>query len=84
MNGKRPMLHRNKTAGGAFGRLNLLRAIFSSVDRDLVERPRHVAVDEMLDAAAAAWTAPRYAYGESESVSLAEPDAGGSTASIVF
>jgi len=84
MNERRPMLHVKKSAAGLVERRHLLQSFLPSIDRHLAERPRGVAADDLLDAAAAAWTALRYAKGESESVCLPERDARGLAASIVF
>lgn len=84
MNGKRSLLHGKKSAAGAVERLNLLRRVFPSIDRHLAERPRDFAADDLLDAAAAAWTALRFAKGESESVASPERDARSLAASINF
>lgn len=66
MAGRVPLLHSKKTAAGKAERLSLLRAHFGrAVDRMLSERPRKdCAADDVIDAAAATWTALRIAAGE--------------------
>jgi predicted RNase H-like nuclease len=57
MAGGRPMTHRKKIAAGVNERLALLRTVFPDIDRHLLRRPSGVGKDDLLDAAAAAWTA---------------------------
>ncbi|SRR6266487_624736 len=59
MNQHRPMSHNKKTEAGRAERLNLLRSVFPDIQRHLLNRPSGVGQDDLLDAAAAAWTALR-------------------------
>jgi predicted RNase H-like nuclease len=54
---KHPMMHRKKIEDGVNERLALLRPVFPDIERHLQNRPSGVAKDDLLDAAAAAWTA---------------------------
>jgi predicted RNase H-like nuclease len=68
-----PCAHGKRTADGAAERLALLRPHFPGVDGVLSARPRGAAVDDVLDAFAAAWTARRIARGTA--TWLGDPDA---------
>jgi predicted RNase H-like nuclease len=59
LNQQRPMKHNKKTSEGASERVALLRPFFPDIDRHLANRPPHVGPDDLLDAAAAAWTGLR-------------------------
>ncbi len=59
LNGQRPMSHNKKTREGAAERIALLSTTFPDIQRHLVNRPPGVGKDDLLDAAAAAWTALR-------------------------
>jgi predicted RNase H-like nuclease len=59
LNGERPMAHNKKTEAGFNERLNLLRTEFPDIQQHLLNRPSGVGKDDLLDAAAAAWTALR-------------------------
>jgi predicted RNase H-like nuclease len=69
MNGGEPLRYRKKTAGGVYERLELLRLHGMKLDDlgDAAIAP----IDDVLDAAAAAWSAYRIASGEA--VSLPDP-----------
>jgi predicted RNase H-like nuclease len=69
MNDGKPLDHRKKSAGGALERLELLRGYgIELVDlEDIGGAP----LDDVLDAAAAAWSAERIATGKA--VSLPDP-----------
>lgn len=72
-----PMKHRKKTKAGATERLDLLRSVFPDIERLLRNRPAKVGRDDLLDAAAAAWTAMRIYKGEARQVCEPELDAEG-------
>lgn len=74
MAGERPMEHRKKSAAGRIERLDMLRPVFDQIDGLLAERPSGVGKDDLLDAAAAAWSALRIARGEGQRVSAEEED----------
>jgi predicted RNase H-like nuclease len=57
MNNYRPMAHRKKGREGQAERLALLVSAFPAIKEHVLRRPRHVGVDDLLDAAAAAWSA---------------------------
>lgn len=59
MNGMKRLKHRKKSAGGAFERLELLRKHGINIDRGMLGRAASVPLDDLLDAAACAWTAAR-------------------------
>jgi predicted RNase H-like nuclease len=73
--GERPMAHGKKTKEGAAERVVLLRRVFRQIETHLVNRPRAVGADDLLDAAAAAWTALRRHRNEAECVCTPERDA---------
>ena len=66
MNRGQPLRHRKKSAGGALERLELLRS--HGVDVARLGRAASVPLDDVLDAAAAAWSAHRIATGVAESL----------------
>jgi predicted RNase H-like nuclease len=70
MNGGVPLQHRKKSAGGALERLELLRRHDIHLGR-LSPAVGAVPLDDVLDAAAAAWSALRIARGEART--LPEP-----------
>jgi predicted RNase H-like nuclease len=59
MNGMRRLEHRKKSAGGAFERLALLTKHGINIDRGALGAAATVPLDDLLDAAACAWTAAR-------------------------
>ncbi len=67
---QRPLDHRKKSWAGAAQRRALLRSVGIDLPDDLGEAGRVGAVDDVLDAAAVAWTARRVARGEA----LRHPD----------
>ena len=54
------MKHNKKTKGGAAERVILLRQVFPQIETHLVNRPRGIGANDLLDAAAAAWSALRW------------------------
>jgi predicted RNase H-like nuclease len=75
LNERRPMRHNKKTKEGAAERIALLRSVFPEIQHHLTNRPPRVGADDLLDAAAAAWTALRWHRNEAESVCSPEHDA---------
>lgn len=84
MAGKRPMEHRKKSAAGCKERLDLLRPEFDRIDSSLENRPSGVGKDDLLDAAAAAWSALRIARGEGQRVSAEQEESHGLRACIWY
>lgn len=84
MNNCGPMIWSKKVKEGRRDRLNLLRREFPRIDQHLAIRPPGVAVDDLLDAAAAAWTALRKREGRAQQVSATEFDALGLDAAIWY
>lgn len=82
--GGRPMTHRKKIPAGVNERLDLLRPLFPDIDQHLQHRPSGVAKDDLLDAAAAAWTALRLHAQEAKRVSKPERDDRGLAATIWY
>jgi len=74
LNQRRAMAHNKKTKEGTAERITLLRHPFAQIERDLANRPSGVGADDLLDAAAAAWTALRWNRNEAESVCSPERD----------
>ena len=74
LNGQRPMAHNKKTSEGAADRVCVLNPIFPEIGHHLGSRPPGVAKDDLLDAAAAAWTALRRHRGEARCVCAPEHD----------
>ena len=68
MNGMRRLKFRKKSAGGAFERLGLLRKQGINIDPGTLGAVATVPLDDLLDAAACAWTAAR-----AKAVSLPDP-----------
>jgi predicted RNase H-like nuclease len=69
MNGGRPLGHRKKSAAGALIRIELLRR--EGIDLTRLTQASSAPLDDVLDAAAAAWSALRILAGEAKS--LPEP-----------
>jgi predicted RNase H-like nuclease len=74
LNQYRPMTHNKKTKDGIAERIGALRPVFPEIDQCLAGRPSRVGADDLLDAAAAAWSALRWHRGEAECVCLPEHD----------
>ena len=66
MNGGLPLAHRKKSAGGALERFALLRQ--HGIELEALEQVGSAPLDDVLDAAAAAWTAQRLAAGTAGSL----------------
>ena len=66
MNDRRPLSHRKKWAGGALERVELLRK--HSIELADLGAAAVVPLDDVLDAAAAAWSAHRIATGAAKSL----------------
>jgi predicted RNase H-like nuclease len=84
LNKRRPMTHNKKTRDGAAERIAVLRPIFPEIERDLANRPPRVGADDLLDAAAAAWTALRLHQRQAECVCSAEVDEKGLAVTIYY
>lgn len=75
LNQRRPMAHNKKTSEGASERVSLLRPIFPDIDRHLAaNRPPRVGADDLVDAAAAAWTGLRFHNAAAQQVCPPECD----------
>lgn len=79
-----PMTNSKKTEAGVSERLNLLRNVFPGIERHLASRPPNVGKDDLLDAAAAAWTALRRLRGEAACVCTPERDERGLECAIWY
>ena len=66
MNGGRPLRYRKKWSGGALERVELLRR--SGIDLAAIGAAAASPLDDVLDAAAAAWSAHRIACGKARSL----------------
>jgi predicted RNase H-like nuclease len=84
LNQHHPMKYNKKKKDGAAERIALLRSIFPQIDRHLANRPSRVGADDLLDAAAAAWTALRLHHGQSKSVCQPERDEEGLAVTIYY
>ena len=69
---------------GAADRLSVLNPIFPKIRHHLDSRPKRVGKDDLLAAAAAAWTALRRHRGESSCVCTPERDAKGLAVTIFY
>lgn len=72
--GERPMALNKKSKVGVSERVTVLTPVFPEIQRHFANRPPHVGVDDLLDAAAAAWTAIRLSRGEAQRVCEPECD----------
>lgn len=84
LNGQRPMAHNKKTEDGVNERLNRLRTVFPEIEPHWRNRPPGVGSDDLLDAAAAAWTAVRIHRGEGRRVCEPEHDGKGLEVAIWY
>jgi predicted RNase H-like nuclease len=84
LNHHRPMAHNKKTELGRRKRLKLLRTEFPDIERHLSSRPQRVGKGDLLDAAAAAWTALRLHRGEAGCVCPPERDEQGRLVTIFY
>jgi predicted RNase H-like nuclease len=84
LNTRRPMKHSKKTKEGAAERVALLLRVFPQIERHLANRPPRVGADDLLDAAAAAWTALRRHRDEAVCVCLPEGDEKGLSVTIFY
>jgi len=80
----RPMVHRKKIKDGVNERLDLLRPVFSGIDRHLQNRPSGVGRDDLLDSAVAVWSALRVSNGEARRVCEPEHDGKGLETTIWY
>jgi predicted RNase H-like nuclease len=74
MNDRIPMAHGKKTQEGKAERLTLLTKHFPAIKDHVLHRPPRVGVDDLIDAAAAAWSALRIYDGTAQCVWQAERD----------
>jgi len=84
MNGREPLLNGKKSAEGKSERLSLLRNIFPGINSHIAATLPGVGVDDVIDAAAAAWTALRHSEGCAEHVCEPEEDSLRIAASIRY
>ena len=75
LNGGHPMAHNKKTKEGATERIAVLRRVFPEIETHLANRPARVGADDLLDAAAAAWSALRLHNAKALPVCTPERDA---------
>jgi predicted RNase H-like nuclease len=84
LNQQRPMMHNKKTKEGAAERIAVLSPVFPDIERHLANRPPQVGSDDLLDAAAAAWTALRRHRSEAVPVYTPERDEKGLSVTIFY
>jgi predicted RNase H-like nuclease len=84
LNLHRPMVHNKKTKEGVTERIAVLRRVFPEIEIHLADRPARVGADDLLDAAAAAWTALRWHRNEAEFVCTSEADQKGLEVTIYY
>jgi predicted RNase H-like nuclease len=84
LNKYRPMTHNKKTKDGIAERIGVLRPMFPEIERHLENRPPRVGADDLLDAAAAAWTALRRNRSEAENVWSPQKDERSLTTTIWY
>ncbi len=85
INTQQPMKHKKSSSAGRAERLKLLRSLYPDIDGLLAQLDRKKAApDDLLDAAAAAWTAERISTGSARSVSPPEKDSRGLRAEITY
>jgi predicted RNase H-like nuclease len=84
LNGHHPMARKKKSKEGAAERIAALSPVFPEIERHLANRPPHIGKDDLLDAAAAAWTALRRHQGEASCVCPPERDEKGLEVTIYY
>jgi len=84
LNERCPMKYNKKTTEGAAERIAVLHPVFPEIERHLANRPSRVGMDDLLDAAAAAWTALRRHRNKAECVGTPERDEMGLETTIRF
>jgi predicted RNase H-like nuclease len=84
LNHKRPITPNKKKETGLNERPRLLSPEFPNIQRHLVNRPSGVGKDDLLDAAAAAWTALRRHRSEAVPVCTPERDEKGLSVAIFY
>jgi predicted RNase H-like nuclease len=84
MNNYRPMAHRKKSRDGQAERLALLARVFPGIEEQMLRRPIHVGVDDLFDAAVAAWSALRICEGTAACVCKPELDERGLEVTIRY
>jgi predicted RNase H-like nuclease len=84
LNKRRPMTHNKKTKDGVAERIAVLRPLFPEIESRLTNRPPRVGADDLLDAAAAAWTALKWYRNEAECVCTPERDEKGLAVTIYY
>ena len=82
LNGQRPLRHRKKSAGGALERIELLRR--AGVQLDRLAASGSAPLDDVLDAAVAAWSAQRLASGAAQSLPRPPEEVAGRAVAIWF
>lgn len=82
MNGGRPLAHRKKWAGGALERVELLRTV--GIELGNLGAAASAPLDDVLDAAAAAWSANRIANGIARSLPSPPEEVDGRAAAIWY
>jgi predicted RNase H-like nuclease len=84
LNEHQPMKHNKKTKEGAAERVAVLCLVFPEIERHLANRPPRIGADDLLDAAAAAWTALRCHRKEAQCVCTPEFDDKGLEVAIYY
>jgi predicted RNase H-like nuclease len=84
LNGEHPMTHNKKTEEERNERLKLLDTLFPALQRHRDSKLQGVGKDDLLDAAAAAWTALRRHRGEAGCVWPPERDEKGLAVTIFY
>jgi predicted RNase H-like nuclease len=84
LNQHSPMAHNKKIKHGTAERVSVLKPFFPDIERHLASRPSQVGSDDLLDAAAAAWTALKRHRGEAGCVCTPERDEKGLTVAIYY
>jgi len=82
MNQGRPLRHRKKSAGGALERAALLRE--ESIDLAQLGEAAPAPLDDVLDAAAAAWSARRIAHGTARTLPMQPEEVDGRAIAIWY